>query len=226
MRIDADHPLCILIADDHSIFRDGFKLLLKKLKSQHYFLAGEAGNGKELVDAVTRIQPHVVITDIQMPVMDGIEATRLIKAKHPHIEVIALTMFNEEHLVVDMLEAGASGYLLKNTSRDELQKALEIVTHGGVYFTPESSAHLANTIRQKSAPVKRNQNVKFSEREKEIIELVCKGLTNKEIAHTLNLSTRTIESHRENIYIKTDARSAVEMVIYAIKHGVISLDKL
>jgi DNA-binding NarL/FixJ family response regulator len=226
MNIDAEHPLRIVIADDHAIFRDGFKVLLKKLKPHHIVFAGEAGNGKELIETTALLKPHVVITDIQMPVMDGIEATRAIKEAYPGIEVIALTMFNEEHLVVDMLEAGASGYLLKNTSREELQKALTVVMGGGVYFTPESEVHLANTLLQKNSPGKKVKAVKFSEREKEIMQLVCKGKTNKEIASLLYLSTRTIESHRENIYQKTETRSAVEMVIYALKHGIVELDKV
>lgn len=229
-------PVKVLIADDHPIFRDGFKILLNKLEPGSVHLSGEAGDGKELVERVFNLQPHIVITDIQMPVMDGIEATKRIKALSPQTEVIALSMFNEEHLVLDMLEAGASGYLLKNTSKTELEQAIRTVMDGGVYFAPETSVHLAKTIKQSAEKQNagkqivrienRSRKPKLSERELEIIYLLCKGKTNKEIASELYLSPRTIESHREHLYEKTATKSAVALAIYAIKHGIVDLSHI
>jgi len=221
-----NYPIRILIADDHAIFRDGLKLLLKKLDSNTVRLVGEAENGEELIEMTSKADPNIILTDIQMPLLDGIEATRRIKKVNPNVQIIALSMFNEDHLVVDMLEAGASGYLLKNTSKNELEQALRIVHEGGVYFTPEASVHLTKTIKQTAKPHKAAKLPKLTDREIEIIHLICKGKTNKEIASELYLSPRTIESHRENIYEKTETRSSAQVAIYAIRNNIIDLNKI
>lgn len=213
----------VLIADDHPIFRDGFKLLLKKLKVHRVFLAGEAGDGRTLVEMTSRLLPQLVITDIQMPEMDGIEATRQIKKMHPSLPVMALSMFNEEGLVMDMLEAGASGYLLKNTSHEELYRAIQTIMQGGVYFAPETAVHLHGRIQQSGRANEQIKPVHLSHRELEIIRLICKGMINKEMAAALHLSIRTVESYRENIYEKTHTRSAVELAIYAIRRRIVDL---
>jgi len=223
---DPEKEIRILIADDHPIFRDGFKLHLKKLKQHNILFVAEAGDGKELTHLTTQYNPDIVITDIQMPIMNGIEATRLIKNSHPHIQIIALSMFNEEDLVVDMLEAGASGYLLKNTSCSELHKAIQIIMQGGVYFTPETAVHLNRTIKRSIQRKNNEKKIHLSGRELEIIQMICKGKINKEMAADLRLSIRTIEGYRENIYEKTDTRSAVEVAIYAIKQNLIDLGEL
>lgn len=220
-----DSTLRVIIADDHQIFLDGFKLLLKKIKSYNILVVGEAANGKQLVELALEHRPDIVITDIQMPVMDGVEATRRIKAQFPEMLVIALSMFNQENLVLDMLQEGANGYLLKNTSKAELTEALRIVREGGVYFCPETTIHLTKTIREAGGG-SRTSVPRFSDREVEIIWHICKGYTNKEIAAKLNLSTRTIESHRENILQKTGTKNSVEVAVYALKHGIIDLNKV
>jgi DNA-binding NarL/FixJ family response regulator len=222
----SDGPVRIVIADDHPIFRDGFKILLKKLKPNSVELVGEAGDGNELVELALKVRPHVIITDIQMPGIDGIEATKRIKKSNPNIQIIALSMFNEDHLVVDMLEAGASGYLLKNTSKTEFEQALRIVHEGGVYFTPEASVHLTKSIKQSAKPDRLAKLPKLTDREIEIIHLICKGKTNKEIASELYLSPRTIESHRENIYEKTETHSSAEVAIYAIRYNIIDIHNI
>jgi DNA-binding NarL/FixJ family response regulator len=224
MEQQIEQPYTIIIADDHQIFRDGFKLLLKKLKTENLQLLAEAENGQQLVDLVARYQPDIVITDIQMPVLDGIEATRQIKQLGGKTAVIALSMFNQDDQVLEMLHAGASGYLLKNTSKAELQKALNIVRRGGIYFSPETSAELTKTIRAASKP--QVEKIKFTSREVDILYHMCKGLTNKEIGDQLHLSTRTVETHRQNLLEKTDTKNSVGLTIYAIKHGVIELDKI
>lgn len=216
-------PIKIIIADDHPIFRDGFKLLLRKLPPGSVQLMGEAGDGNELLQLVQKTEADVIFTDIQMPLLDGIEATRRIKEINSSIQVIALSMFNEDHLVIEMLEAGASGYLLKNTSKAELQQALQIVLEGGVYFTPETSVHLSKSIRQTGRTDKAIRLPRLSERETEIIQSICKGKTNKEIASELFLSQRTIESHKENIYEKTGTRSSAQLAIYAIRNHIVNI---
>lgn len=206
------------MADDHGIFRDGFKVLLR---GQHEVkLVGEAGDGKQLLNIIASTNPDVVITDIKMPGMDGIELCRSIKSKYPDVQVIALSMFNDDHLIVDMLDAGATGYLLKNTNKAELLNAIRIVYEGGEYYSPDTAHKLARLIgKSKSAMLKRRQ-VKFSAREVEIIQLICQELTNKEIAAKLKLSVRTVENHRDKIHEKSGAKNSVGLVIYAIRHGI------
>ena len=212
----------IVIADDHEIFRKGFKLLFKNLKE--VVIVGEADNGKSLIESVDLHKPDIVITDIQMPEMNGVDACRAIRKKYPDMQVIALTSFNDDHFIVDMLEAGASGYLLKNTNKKELQEAIEAVYSGDVYYSVATSNKLARLIAESKAnPGKYLGTVKFSEREISIIRLICQELTNKEIASRLNLSMRTVESHREKIQQKTGARNTAGIVVYAMKHGLSDL---
>lgn len=209
----------ILIADDHHIFREGFKVLLK---NQHEIeLVGEAENGRELLEMAAKLQPDVAIVDIKMPVMDGIEACKHIKKKFPDMKVIALSMFNDDNLIVDMLEAGAKGYLLKNTNKNELIQATKAVYEGSTYYCTATSNKLAKMIAESKFNPYRNHPVKkFTSRETDIMKLVCDQYTNKEIATTLGLSIRTVESHREKIQEKTGAKNAIGVVIYAIKHGI------
>jgi DNA-binding NarL/FixJ family response regulator len=215
-------PIRIVIADDHEIFRNGFKLLLKNQNELE--LVGEAENGKDLLDIVSEQLPDVVVTDIKMPVMDGIEACKTIKKLYPSIEVIALSMFNEDNLIVDMLEAGARGYLLKNTNKNELLLAAKTVHEGNTYYCTATSARLTKMIAESKFNPYRNQPVKtFTAREQDIIKLICQQYTNKEIAQALKLSFRTIESYREKIHEKTGAKNSIGVVIYAIKHGLFEI---
>jgi DNA-binding NarL/FixJ family response regulator len=207
------------MADDHEMYREGFKLLLKN--QQIVEQVGEAENGIELIEVVNKEQPDIVITDIKMPRMDGIEACKLIRKKFPHINVIALSMFNEDNLIVDMLEAGARGYLLKNTNKNELLLAAETVQQGSVYYCNATSDKLAKMIAESKFNPYRVRPVKtFSARQLEIIKLICKQCSNKEIAAALNLSMRTVESHRTNILEITGAKNSIGVVIYAIKNDI------
>jgi DNA-binding NarL/FixJ family response regulator len=219
----AEPTISVILADDHQIFRDGFRVLLKKIKTFKPILVAEAENGKELVELTEKFKPDFVFTDIQMPLMDGVEATRIIKERLPKTFVIALSMFNQENLVLDMLQAGANGYLLKNTSKSETEDAIRIIQGGGVYFCPETSIHLTHTIKESKLFQNRQIGTKFSDREIQILWHICKGFTNKEIAARLNLSSRTIESHREHILEKTGTKNSVEVAVYALKHGIVDL---
>lgn len=212
-------PIRIIIADDHEIFRNGFKLLLQD--QQEIELAGEAGNGEELVEAVERLQPSVVITDIKMPVMDGIEASRALKEQNPSLGIIALSNYNDDSLIIDILEAGARGYILKNTNKEELITAVKAVYAGESYYCTATSAKLTKMIAEsKFNPYKTMPRIRFTDRELEVIRLICEQKTNKEIAASLRLSVRTVESYRENIQEKTAARNSVGIVLYAIKHKI------
>lgn len=212
-------PIRIVIADDHEIFRNGFKLLLQDQNEVE--LVGEADNGAHLIDAVNTLQPSVVITDIKMPVMDGIEASRILKEQNASLGIIALSNYNEDSLIVDILEAGARGYLLKNTNREELITAVKAVHSGESYYCTATSSKLTKMIAEsRFNPYRAMPRIRFTDRELDVIRLICEQKTNKEIASALKLSVRTVESYRENIQEKISARNSVGIVIYAIKNKI------
>lgn len=217
-------PIKVMIADDHAIFRDGFRLLLKDQRDA--LLVGEAANGRELIQRVEELHPNIVITDIKMPDTDGIELCRQLRDHYPSVDVIALSMFSDDHLIADMLEAGAKGYLLKNTNRTELLQAIHTVYDGGTYYSPATGEKLARLIgKNKFQLPKKQLNVKFSAREKEILQLICEQYTTREIAGALNLSIRTIESYRLSLHEKTGSRNSIGVVIYAIRNGLFPLSE-
>jgi DNA-binding NarL/FixJ family response regulator len=207
-------PIDIILADDHEIFRDGFAVMLNKIPEIN--LVGEAANGEELIKLTRKLKPDVIVTDIKMPVMDGIEATRQIKKG-----IIALSMFDEEELIVDMLEAGARGYLLKNAYKEEIIAAVKSVNKDEPYYCRNTTNKLAQMIAKSNFnPYKNITRPEFSERETAIIRLICREFSNKEIAEELSLSKRTVEGYRENILQKIDAKNSVGIVVYAIKHKI------
>ena len=211
----------LLIADDHEIFRDGFKLMLTKYP--FIILNGEAENGSQLIELAKKNVPDVIITDIKMPVMDGIETTKKIIELFPSIGIIGLSMFDEDDLIIDMLEAGAKGYLLKNAGKEQIIEAIKTVYNDDPYYCKNTSRKLTQMIASsKFNPYKKQAIVDFSDREIEIIELICKEQTNKEIADKLFLSVRTVEGHRLKILEKMSVKNTVGLVVYAIKKGIVT----
>jgi DNA-binding NarL/FixJ family response regulator len=211
-------PIKIIIADDHEIFRKGFHVLLRK--NQEIKIVADAGEGKDLIEKVKKHDPDVVITDIQMPEMDGVEAARKITSLNPSIGIIALTMFNDDNLIVDMLEAGAKGYLLKNTDRKELITAINAVHNGENYFCNATSQKMARLIALSRLKPSFRTIPQFSKNEIEIIKLMCQEYTSKQIGAFLGYTTRTVENYREKIQEKIGAKNAIGVVIYAIKHQI------
>lgn len=210
----------LVIADDHEIFRDGLALMLSKQKNLE--LAGQAENGKELVEMVNSLNPDIILTDIKMPIMDGVEAARLILEKNADRRIIALSMFDEENLIVDMLETGAKGYLLKNADKQEILDAISTVYENNNYYCRLTSARLATMIvKSKFNPYKKSKPVEFSDREKEIIQYICQQLTAQQIADKLFLSKRTVEGYRTKILEKMNVKNTAGVVIFALKHQLI-----
>lgn len=207
----------VVIADDHEIFRDGLRLMLQKQPEIN--LLAEAEDGKELIELIKHLQPDVVITDIKMPRMDGVAAAKHIAEHYPTIGIIALSMFDEEDLIIDMLEAGATGYLLKNADKHEMVDAIKSVYNNDSYYCQHTSHKLAQLVaKSKFNPYKEHERPVFAEREKEIIACICEGLTNKEIASKIFLSVRTIEGLRMKILEKMNVKNAAGIIIYAIKN--------
>jgi two-component system response regulator NreC len=212
-------PLKIIIADDHEIYRDGLKMVLKKEKWVD--VVGEASNGKELVRLAKEIKPDVIITDIVMPEMDGIEALKEIMKLNLKTCAIALSMFNEETMIVEMLEAGAMGYLLKNAEKEEITEAIKSVHKNQPYYCKTTSAKLVNLIsKSRFNPYKNHPTLQFSEREIALIKLICNEKTNKEMSEELFLSSRTVEGYRTKILQKMGVKSTAGIVVYAIKTGI------
>ncbi len=215
----AEHVITIAIADDHEIFRDGLKLMLQH--AANIRLVGEAANGKELIGIIKESSPEVVITDIKMPEMDGVETTKYIREHFPGVKVIALSMFDDEQLILEMLESGATGYLLKNSDKAEVIEAINTVYDDIPYYCKFTSAKLAKLIAySKKTDKKKQKESEFSDREKEIIRMMCEEYSNKEIAEKLFISPRTIEGIRMKILDKMNVRSVAGVVIEAIRLGI------
>lgn len=213
----------VVLADDHEIFRDGFRVMLKKHPGID--LIGEACDGNELIQQVRKLLPDVVVTDIKMPVLDGIQATQKLINEMPNLGVIALSMFDEENLIVDMMDAGAKGYLLKNADKKEIFAAIECVNKGNFYYCNHTSTKLVGMLSKSNhiAAKQIEEVAEFNKKELEVIQLVCKELSNKEIAEHLCLNLRTVEKYRERIHEKTGAKNVVGLVVYAIRHGLYKL---
>jgi DNA-binding NarL/FixJ family response regulator len=212
-------PIRIVLADDHEIFRDGFRVMLKKQTGVE--LIGEAADGQELLKVVQERQPDVVITVIKMPKLDGISATKELTKRFPHIGIIALSMFDEENLIIEMLEAGAKGYLLKNAHKSEIIAAVEAVFNKQTYYCNHTSRKLTQLIAESNFnPNRRSIQPEFSEKEISVMRFICQEMSNREIAIQLKLSVRTIEGYRERIQEKIDARNTAGIVVYAIKNRI------
>ncbi|HYE54871.1 MAG TPA: response regulator transcription factor [Chitinophagaceae bacterium] len=220
-----NYNIRLVIADDHEIFRDGLALMLSK--QQDIILAGQAANGKELLELVATTQPDVVMTDVKMPGMDGIEATKLLLQQNSDLKIIALSMFDEENLIVDMLEAGAKGYLLKNADKQEILDAVNQVYEDKTYYCRHTSAKLASLIvKSKFNPHKKAEPVSFSDREKEIVKMICQQCTTQEIGERLFLSKRTVEGYRTRILEKMNVKNTAGVVIFALRHHLITENEL
>ena len=210
--------ISILIADDHSIFREGLKLILKPFNSIK--ITGEATNGMELVSSFKTLSPDVVLTDIKMPILDGIEATRQLYSFFPAVKIIALSIYNETHLIIEMLEAGASGFLLKDADREELVTAIETVYAHRPYFSPALTGQLTDIIINDQRLANESGQVIFSALEKQIIVMICEEKSSSQIARLLKINKRTIENYRARIMDKTGARSVAGIIAFAIQNGI------
>lgn len=215
------NSISLIIADDHEIFRDGLALMLSKQDT--ISLVGQAGNGQELIQLVADKKPDLVLTDIKMPHLDGIAASKLLLQQDPSLKIIALSMFEEENLIVEMLEVGAKGYLLKNADKKEILEAIFTVHDGNIFYCKHTSARLASLIvKSKFDPHKKHPATLFTDREKEIIRLICRQHTAQEIGEKLFLSKRTVEGYRTKILEKMEVKNTAGVVVFALKHNLIN----
>lgn len=216
-------PIRVVLADDHEIFLDGLTSMLQK--QPDIDIVGNACNGKELISITEKLQPDIVITDIKMPGIDGIEATRVLTKKFPEIKIIGLSMFDQEGPIIEMLEAGGKGYLQKNADKNEIIEAIKAVNAHSVFYCRHTTAQFARLIiESKFSPYNDNKGPTFSEREIEIIKLLCEGYSNWEIADKLYFTKRTAENYRERIFKKMNVKNSAGLVIYAIKNKIYSIE--
>jgi DNA-binding NarL/FixJ family response regulator len=204
----------IIIADDHIIFRKGLRTILNEVTD--FKVVAEATNGIELLEILKNQEAEVILLDIKMPEMDGLKAAEIIAKQYPEIKIIALTMHEEIGYFNQMIEAGAVGFLLKKTNKDELETAIKAVMQNENYYSQE----FITSINKYAIPNKVS-NIKLSQREIEVLELVCKGYSNLEISKMLDLSQRTIDGHRSRLFEKTGAKNAPNLVLFAVKNGLI-----
>lgn len=204
----------IFIADDHQLFRDGLKYILSE--TDNCIVVGEASNGKELIEKIDSINPDIILLDINMPVMDGLMATREILKKNPKQHILVLSMYDSEEYYNAFIDIGVKGFLLKDSSNQELLTAISKILKGDSYFSQQL---LMKIIKNKDEV----ENIHLTSREKEVLQLICMGASNFEISEKLFISQRTVERHRANLLEKTKSSNSIKLVLFAIKNNIVTL---
>ncbi len=213
----------ILIVDDHHLVLDGLSAMIQQ--HTEFEIIGTASNGKEAVKIAEHMKPDITLMDVDMPIMNGLEATRRIKELHSELKVIILTMHNEASLIKKVMEIGADGYVLKNADQDEFLSALKAVEKGKSYFSAEVTQSLLNPDQKQNSSFNLDPDSvllsKLTEREIEVLKLIAEGFSNKEIGEKLFISHRTVDTHRTNLMKKLDAHNIAGLIKFAIKNGMV-----
>ena len=208
----------VLIVEDHAIFREGLKRVIESMEGVE--LLAEAENGAQFLDLLKKKIPDIVLMDIKMPVMDGMEATEKALSLHPNLKIIILTMFGEEEYLYTLIQKGISGFMLKTARLLEIERAIQMVSEGKQYFSPEINGLLVKKLRQIST----NEIEALSARESEVLSLICKGYSTAQIADELCASKRTIEGYKARLLEKTGQPSTLNLVIFALRNKLVSLE--
>lgn len=217
------HPIKILLADDHTIVRKGIRSLLDG--EADIEVVDEAENGREVLEKVEKLLPDIVLMDSTMPVLNGLEATRQITKRFPQVKVLVLTMHTNEEYILQFLQAGASGYLVKQSAPQELVSAIQAVHRGDYFLSPAISRTIVEEyIRQAKISDKEDRYDQLTDREREVLQLIVEGFSNREIAERLNISLKTAGVHRINLMHKLNIHNLTELTKFAIRKGIISLE--
>jgi DNA-binding NarL/FixJ family response regulator len=208
----------ILIVEDHAIFREGLKRVIEAMPEVE--LIGEAENGAQFLDLLKKRKPDIVLLDIKMPVMDGIEATEKALTLYPKLKIVILTMFGEEEYLYSLIQKGISGFMLKTAKIIEIERAIQMVSEGKQYYSPEINGLLVKRLRQISS----NEIESLSARETEVLSLICKGYSTTQIADKLCASKRTIEGYKARLLEKTAQPSTLNLVIFALRNKLVTLE--
>ena len=215
---DMNKNISIILVDDHHLFRDGIKFILSKMAN--YSIVGEASDGSEFLDLLETIVPDLVLMDIAMSGMDGIEATKKALKLYPELKIIALSSYGDEIYYRQMIDAGARGFLTKSSNADEFEFAIKTVVNGNNYFSQD----LLNKVVLKISNDKedaRDETLKLTNREKDVLNCICQGFSNKEIAEKLFISPKTVDNHRTSLLSKTSSKNTASLVMYAIKNKLV-----
>jgi len=210
----------IVIVDDHTIFRDGLKSLLSQVPNFH--VQGEAKTGRDFLNILKNTKPDVVLMDISMPEMDGVEATEKALLKYPNLKIIALSSYSDHIYYYKMIKAGVQGFVLKKSGTEELQDAISNVYNGENYFPQDILKNLIFKLGNTGIDSTSN-SVSLSKRETEVLQLICQGFTNNEIADKLHISPKTVDNHRTKLLSKTNTKNSAHLVMFAIKHHLVEV---
>lgn len=203
-----------IIVDDHKIFRESLAFML--VNQANIEVLAQANNGKELIDFLKTTKPDIVLLDIEMPIMDGVEATRQAILLHPDIKILILSMHKDEEFYSSMIDLGVKGFILKESDSSEVKKAIDEILDGNLYFSQDL---LVNMLKKR----KDTKQIDLTQRENEVLTLIAKGLSNTEIADKLFISARTVEKHRAELLLKTESKNSISLVVYAIKNGLVTI---
>lgn len=209
----------ILIADDHKVFREGIISILEEVED--ITVIAEAADGREVLERLKEVQPEIILMDITMGDTNGIDTTKLVKAAYPNIKILALSMHSESGYIIKMLEVGASGYLLKDAGKEEMETAIRIIAKGKTYYSQQVSSIIVQHLTNPNKPKVAKGGVPLTKREVEVLRLIADEYSNPEIAKELFISIRTVDTHRRNLLEKLQAKNTAGLVRYAIKHGIV-----
>jgi len=207
----------VFIVEDHAIFREGLKRVIGEIEEVE--LVGEAENGAVFLEKLKKVVPDVVLMDIQMPVMDGIEATERALKQYPSLKILVISMFGEEEYVYSMVEKGVSGFILKTSGIQDLERAIKKISNGQQYYSEEIMGLLVKKVRS----VDYVEKISFNDKEKEVLRMLCKGFSNNDIADKLFMSVRTVEGYRNKLLQKTGSSNVINLVIYALRNKLVIL---
>jgi len=212
------NPITIAIADDYKIFRDGLKLCFSSDKNLQVIF--ETDNGEELIESLKTQQPNIIIMDINMPLLDGMEATKIVRKKYPQIKILVITMYDNDKFIINLMENGAHGYLLKNAEPKEIIKAIYAVCENGYYFNDlVNKALLKKLVMKNNLKPSFNHNIELTEREQEVLKMICEEKTAVEIGKEIFLSPRSVEGIRTRLIEKVGVRNTAGLVMFAVKNG-------
>jgi len=215
--------ISVLIVDDHKILRDGISAILQT--NRDIKVSGECEDGNDVLNFLKSHKVDVILMDIMMPKMNGIDCTKIVKSKHPEIKILAISMHNESNYIQSMMEVGANGYILKNTSGEEMYKAIKTIHEGKSYFASEVTDSIMNSYLHPTKDNKKKNkltiDVDLTEREVDVLKLITEEYTNKEIGEQLNISNRTVDTHRRNLLRKIGAKNSIGLIRFAYNSGLI-----
>lgn len=211
----------LMLADDHRMLREG---LSRSMTDHGFDVVGEASDGAEAVDLADSVRPDVILMDVTMPELDGVEATRQVKLAHPEIRVVMLTMHADQEVLAAAIRAGASGYLVKDCSTEEIADAVRAAVDGVTTLSPALAASMLDEVRKLDEPDAHDEDRVVTRREEEVLQLIADGCSTPEVAQQLYISQKTVKNHLASIYQKLDARDRTQAVLRAVRMGIVSLD--